>query len=106
MTTSYSDPHVRAGGRARAIEWVRSFVYTRRVRTTIEFEADTAKAVERLRAEQGGGVSAAVNELIRRGMLAAPDRIPFVPRTQSLGVTIDVSNIADALDLLEGPEAR
>lgn len=76
------------------------------MRTTVEFDADTAKAVEQLRTEQGRGVSAAVNELIRRGMAAPTDRAPFVPRTRSLGLTIDVSNVADALDLLEGPEAR
>jgi hypothetical protein len=29
-----------------------------------------------------------------------------VARPRRLGVRIDVSNIADALDLLEGPEAR
>lgn len=76
------------------------------MRTTVEFDADTAKAVEALRAERGRGVSEAVNELIRRAMLATPDRPPFVPRTHALGLSIDVSNIADALDFLEGPEAR
>jgi hypothetical protein len=31
---------------------------------------------------------------------------PFVARPRRLGVRIDISNVADALDLLEGPEAR
>ncbi len=76
------------------------------MRTTVEFDPDTSKAIEQLRSEQGRGVSEAVNELIRRGMIATPVRQPFVPRTSPLGLMIDVSNIADALDLLEGPEAR
>ncbi|HRY11426.1 MAG: CopG family transcriptional regulator [Anaerolineae bacterium] len=76
------------------------------MRTTVEFDADTAKAVERLRAEHGKGVSEAVNELIRRGMRDEPSPPPFVPRSFDLGLTIDVSNVADALDLLEGPDAR
>jgi hypothetical protein len=75
------------------------------MRTTIELDADTGQAVQGLR-QQGRGVSEAVNELIRRGMMATPREKPFVPRPRHLGVRIDVSNVADALDLLEGPEAR
>jgi len=59
-----------------------------------------------LRREKGRGVSEAVNELIRRGMLAEGKPQPFVPRSQRLGVKIDISNVAEALDLLEGPYAR
>jgi len=76
------------------------------MRTTVELDADTAEAVRALRQEKGRGVSEAVNELIRRGVLAEPDRKPFVPRSQRLGLRIDVSNVADAIDLLEGPDAR
>ena len=76
------------------------------MRTTIEFDPDTAKAVERMRREQGTGVSEAVNELIRRGLRAAPEEKPFTPIRRDLGLVIDVSNVADALDLLDGPEGR
>lgn len=31
---------------------------------------------------------------------------PFVQETFELGLKIDVSNVADALDLLEGPQPR
>jgi hypothetical protein len=75
------------------------------MRTTVELDRDTAQAVQALR-RQGRGVSEAVNELIRRGMMAPRQEKPFVARPRRLGVRIDVSNIADALDLLEGPEAR
>jgi hypothetical protein len=76
------------------------------MRTTVELDPDTAQAVQQLRREEGRGVSEAVNELIRRGVLATPQKQPFVARTRRLGVRIDVSNVADALDLLEGPDAR
>jgi Ribbon-helix-helix protein, copG family len=76
------------------------------MRTTVELDPDTAQAVQELRREKGRGVSEAVNELIRRGMLTEPPPQPFVARSQKLGIKIDVSNIADALDLLEGPDAR
>lgn len=76
------------------------------MRTTIEFDDDTASAVEALRRESGLGVSDAVNRLIRRGLLAPPPGAPFQPRSRPLGLRIDVSNVAEALDVLEGPEAR
>jgi hypothetical protein len=74
------------------------------MRTTVELDEDTMQAVQALRHE-GRGVSEAVNELIRRGMLTQPRQQPFVARTHRLGIKIDVSNVADALDLLEGPDA-
>lgn len=76
------------------------------MRTTVELDDDTSQAVQSLRRDEGRGVSEAVNELIRRGMLAERRPQPFVARTQPLGIRIDVSNVADALDLLEGPDAR
>ncbi len=76
------------------------------MRTTVELDADTAKAVERLRREHGRGLSEAINELIRRGLNDTGDEKPFVPRSQSLGLRIDVSNVADALEILEGTDAR
>lgn len=76
------------------------------MRTTIEFDADTAAAVEQLRRAEGLGASEAVNELIRRGMLPRPSRQPFVQRVHDLGLRIDVSNVADALEVLEGSAAR
>ena len=76
------------------------------MRTTVEFDPDTAKAVERLRRDRGLGVSDAVNELIRRGMLRR-ERVPaFRQRTHPLGITIDVANVADALEELDGAQAR
>lgn len=76
------------------------------MRTTVEFDADTMRAVDELRRERGVGVSEAVNELLRRAILPKPERAPFRSIHRELGLTIDVSNIADALEVLEGPQAR
>ncbi|HUS60690.1 MAG TPA: ribbon-helix-helix protein, CopG family [Acidimicrobiales bacterium] len=76
------------------------------MRTTVELDDDTVKAVEQLRRDNGIGVSEAVNELVRRGLLHRPQAMTFRQRTQSLGLKIDVSNVAEALETLEGPEAK
>lgn len=76
------------------------------MRTTVEFDEDTAKAVEQLRREQGLGVSEAVNTLIRRGLLPRPRVEAFRQQTHALGLKMDVSNIAEVLEVLEGPEVR
>lgn len=76
------------------------------MRTTVELDADTEKAVEELRREHGRGVSEAVNELIRRGMMAERSERTFRPVVRDLGIRVDVSNVAEALDALEGFEAR
>jgi hypothetical protein len=76
------------------------------MRTTVEFDEDTARAVEALRRERGIGVSEAVNELIRRALLPRPAPAAFQQRTRRLGLRIDVSNVAEALEVLEGVESR
>jgi hypothetical protein len=76
------------------------------MRTTVEFDDDTARAIDALRREQGLGVSEAVNELIRRGLLHQPASPPFRQRTAPLGLTVDVSSVADALEVLDGAATR
>lgn len=76
------------------------------MRTTIEFDSDTAQAIAQLREAEGLGLSEAVNVLIRRGLVPRPEADRFTQQTSSLGLKIDVSNVADALDVLEGPEHR
>ncbi len=76
------------------------------MRTTVEFDEDTGKAVEALRREKRIGVSEAVNELIRRGLLPRETTTTFRQRTRHLGLKIDVSNVAEALETLEGPASR
>lgn len=76
------------------------------MRTTVDLATDTAAAVEQLRREAGLGLSDAVNELIRRAMLARPRQARFAQRTARLGLRLDVSNVGEALDVLEGAEHR
>jgi hypothetical protein len=76
------------------------------MRTTVDFDDDATAAVEQLRREEGIGVSEAVNRLIRRGLLPREARDPFVQESYRMGLRIDVSNVADAIEVLEGPEAR
>jgi hypothetical protein len=76
------------------------------MRTTVTFADDVAAAVERLRRERGIGTSEAVNELVRRGLAAGEKRQPFRQRTHPLGLRIDVTDVADAIEELDGPAAR
>ena len=72
-----------------------------RMRTTVNLDPDVAAAAERLRAERNIGLSEAVNELARAGLRARPERRPFTQRTRGLGLRVDVSNVAETLDLLD-----
>jgi hypothetical protein len=76
------------------------------MRTTVDLEPDVLAAVEALQTERHLGRSEAVNELVRAGAVATRPRDLFVQRTAALGVRIDVSNVAEALEALEGPTHR
>jgi hypothetical protein len=76
------------------------------VRTTVTFAPDIAAAIEKLRQERHLGLSEAVNELIRAGLRVPAERHRFEQRSRHLGLRMDVSNIAETLDLLEGPAHR
>jgi hypothetical protein len=73
------------------------------MRTTITLDDDIVAAVEQLRRDQGLQVSAAVNELARRGLAAAPQQSMrrFKQRTARIGLRVDVTNIGDVLDALD-----
>jgi len=76
------------------------------MRTTITLADDVAAAVERERRENSIGLSEAVNALIRKGLVAERRRERFEQRTHDLGDGIDVTNIAEAIETLDGPAAR
>jgi hypothetical protein len=76
------------------------------MRTTITLDDDVAAAVERIRRERGVGVSEAINGLARAGLNAKPARPHFRQRSASIGLRIDVTNVAEALEQLDGPAAR
>lgn len=76
------------------------------MRTTVSLDGDTAAAVQRLRDERKLGLSEAVNELIRAGLTVPRQQSRFVQRSFAMGARIDVGNVADALEILEGPGHR
>lgn len=76
------------------------------MRTTVTFDDDVAAAIAKLRRERGLGVSEAVNELIRRGLSAPRPGRRFRQRTADLRLRVDVTNIAEALEVLDGASAR
>jgi Ribbon-helix-helix protein, copG family len=78
------------------------------MRTTVTLADDVAAELQRLRRERSVGVSEALNELARAGMTRKQEpRKPFVQRTHNFGRTfIDVTNVAEALELAEGPDYR
>jgi Arc/MetJ family transcription regulator len=76
------------------------------MRTTIRLDEDVAAAVQRLRNTRSIGLSEAVNELVRAGLRGKRERRPFRQRSARLELKIDVANVADALEQLEGPNAR
>ena len=63
---------------------------------------DVATEIERLRRE-GMGLSEALNLLARRGMTRGftPEPEKYRHRTAHIGLKVDVTNVADVLDLLD-----
>jgi HD superfamily phosphohydrolase YqeK len=76
------------------------------VRTTVTLSKDVAAAVERLRQERSIGVSEAVNELVRDGLAAPRKKGGFAQVTHDMGRGIDYTNVAEAIETLDGPAAR
>lgn len=76
------------------------------MRATISLDDDVAAAVQQVRDERHIGLSEAVNELIRAGLATRARTTGFRQRTANLGLRVDVSSVGDALERLDGPEAR
>jgi hypothetical protein len=76
------------------------------MRTTVTLDPDVAAAVSRVRKERGVGVSEAINDLARAGLTVRRPRQPFRQRSSPIALRIDVTNVAEALELLDGPGAR
>jgi hypothetical protein len=74
------------------------------MRTTVTLDADVAKALEAMRRDRGLGTSAALNELVRRGLATTSAQArPFVQRTSTMGpARVPLDDIGHALELLEG----
>jgi len=77
-------------------------MYSVSMRTTVDLQDDVAKAVEDRRRATGRGLSATINELVREGLLAQHlDRSRFVQTSSPVGLRVDVSNVAEVLELLD-----
>lgn len=76
------------------------------MRTTVNLDDDVAAAIAELRAQRGLGLSEAVNEVLRAGLTVPTQRKPFHQKTLKLGAMIDVRNVAEAIEILDGPDWR
>jgi Ribbon-helix-helix protein, copG family len=76
------------------------------MRTTVTLADDVAASVEKLRRERGVGLSEAVNDLVRAGLMTKRPAPAFCQETHDLGLGIDVSNVGEAIETLDGPTAR
>lgn len=75
------------------------------MRTTVTLADDVAAGIEKVRRERDLGLSEAVNDLIRAGLTTKRESYVFRQVSHDMGMKIDVSNIGDALETLEGPAA-
>jgi len=76
------------------------------MRTTVTLDDDVAAAVRQLQGQRGIGVSAALNRLARAGLTVRRSGPPFRQRAVKLGLKVDVTNVAEAIELLDGPAGR
>ncbi len=76
------------------------------MRTTVRLDPEVAAAAEQLRRERHIGLGEAVNELARAGLARPEKATPFRQRTADVNVRIDVTNIAEALELLDQYDAE
>ena len=76
------------------------------MRTTLTLADDVAAAVERLRRERSLGLSEAVNELVRAGLVkSVKPQTPFRQKSHDLGRGINFDNVADTIETLDGPSS-
>ena len=75
-----------------------------RVRTTVTFDPDVAKILERLQKERGVGLSDVVNDAVRDASKPASKGTPkrFVQTTSDMGpFKMPIDNIGEVLDILD-----
>ena len=73
-----------------------------RVRTTVTFDPDVAKILERLQRERGVGLSDVVNDAVRDADAPPRKGKRFVQTTSDMGMfTMPIDNIAEVLDVIE-----
>ncbi|CAM2740371.1 CopG family transcriptional regulator [Actinomyces slackii] len=76
------------------------------MRTTVRLDPEVAAEAERLRRELHIGLGEAVNKLARAGLVQKQRPARFQQRTAAVGLKVDVTNIADTLELLDQYDAE
>jgi hypothetical protein len=76
------------------------------MRTTVRLDPEVAAAADRLRRDRDIGLGEAVNELARAGLARGDKTTRFRQRTASVGLKIDVTDVADTLELLDRYDAQ
>lgn len=78
------------------------------MRTTVTLDDEATAAVNQLRERESVGVSEAVNRLIHAGAVerSAKRKPPRELPSHHFGDMIDVTNVAEAIEQLEGPYWR
>lgn len=76
------------------------------MRTTVTLDPDVNAAVQKLRRECGLGLSEALNQLARSGLTVRSGRKRFAQCTAKLSLRVDVTNVAEAIEQLDGPASR
>jgi hypothetical protein len=71
------------------------------MRTTITLADDVAAGLEKLRRERGLGLSEAVNDLVRAGLMDRGAKPPVESPAHDMGIGIDVRNVAEAIEAIE-----
>ena len=72
----------------------------------MKLDPEVAAAAEQLRRERHIGLGEAVNELARAGLTRGEKSTRFRQRTASVGLRIDVTDVADTLELLDQYDAE
>ena len=80
------------------------------MRTTITLDDDVATLIEKETRRSGGSFKQIVNHYLRLGLTVAkhPPRKPFVvtPRRMGLPQGLSYDNVAELLEIIEGPAQR
>ena len=76
------------------------------MRTTLRLDPEVAAAAERLRRERHIGLGEAVNELARAGLTLKHTPTHFQQRTAGVGLKVDVTDVAETLELLDQYDAE
>lgn len=77
-------------------------MHTISMRTTIDLQPDVEKAIQQRRKISGKGLSETVNELLRESLVAEnKPRSHFSVNPRPMGARLDVSNVAEVLELIE-----